>query len=43
MQWGRVVPGKGVKARYVRGYTKGSNQSAVNAWQELEVYGLPAK
>ena len=43
MQFGRVVPGKGVKARYVRGYTKGSNQSAVNAWQEIEVYALPAK
>jgi len=43
MEWGRVVPGKGVKARYVRGYTKGSNQSALNCWQEIEVYALPVK
>lgn len=43
MQFGRVVAGKGVKARYVRGYSKGSNQSALNCWQEIEVYALPAK
>jgi NedA-like, galactose-binding domain len=43
MQFGRVVAGKGIKARYVRGYTKGSNQSALNCWQEIEVYALPAK
>jgi hypothetical protein len=43
MQFGRVVPAKGIKARYVRGYTKGSNQSVLNCWQEIEVYALPAK
>jgi hypothetical protein len=43
LEWGRVALGKGTKARYVRGYTKGSNQSALNCWQELEVYALPAK
>ena len=43
MRWGRVVPAKGVKARYVRGYTRGSNQSVLNCWQEIEVYALPAK
>ena len=43
MQFGRVVAGKGIKARYVRGYTRGSNQSSVNCWQEIEVYALPAK
>ena len=43
MQWGRVVAGKGVKARYVRGYTKGGSLSALNGWQEIEVYALPAK
>jgi hypothetical protein len=43
MQFGRAIAGKGTKARYVRGYTKGSNQSAVNVWQEIEVYALPAK
>lgn len=42
-QYGKVVPVKGIKARYVRGYTRGSNQSGLNAWQEIEVYALPAK
>jgi hypothetical protein len=41
--FGRVFDGKGVKARYVRGYTKGSHLSALNCWQEIEVYALPAK
>jgi hypothetical protein len=43
MQFGRVAPGKGTKARYVRGYIKGSNQSALNCWEEIEVYALPAQ
>jgi F5/8 type C domain-containing protein len=43
LEWGRVVPAKGVKARYVRSYSKGSSLSAINCWQELEVYALPAK
>ncbi len=43
MQFGRVVATKGIKARYVRGYTRGSNQSVLNCWQEIEVYALPAK
>jgi hypothetical protein len=43
LQWGRVVPAKGIKARYVRGYTKGGSLSALNCWQEIEVYALPAK
>jgi len=42
-RFGRVIDGKGTKARYVRSYTKGSNQSAINTTQELEIYGLPAK
>lgn len=41
--FGRVFDGKGTKARYVRGYTKGSHLSALNCWQEIEVYALPAK
>ncbi|HZV34004.1 MAG TPA: hypothetical protein VFB72_05460, partial [Verrucomicrobiae bacterium] len=41
-RYGKVIDGKGVKARYVRGYTKGSSQGAINAWEEVEVYGLPA-
>jgi hypothetical protein len=43
LEFGRVVPVKGVKARYVRGYTKGGSISALNCWQEIEVYALPAK
>ena len=41
--FGRTFAVKGVKGRYVRAYTKGGSLSAVNAWQELEVYALPAK
>ncbi|MDO8596807.1 MAG: hypothetical protein Q7R45_09305 [Sulfuricaulis sp.] len=43
MEFGRVAPAKGVKARYVRAYTKGSSQSALNCWQEIETYALPVK
>jgi hypothetical protein len=43
LQFGRVVPAKGVKGRYVRNYTKGGSLTALNCWQEIEVYGLPAK
>ena len=42
-QYGRVIPVSGEKARYVRSYTKGSNLSALNCIQEIEVYALPAK
>lgn len=41
--FGRVFDGKGTKARYVRGYSKGSHLSALNCWQEVEVYALPNK
>jgi hypothetical protein len=41
--FGKVVDGKATKARYIRCYTKGSSNSALNCWQELEVYALPAK
>lgn len=43
MKFGRAVPVKGLKCRYIRGYTKGSNQSSLNCWQEIEVYALPAQ
>ena len=42
-KYGKIVEGKGVKARYVRGYSKGTSLTALNCWQELEVYGAPAK
>ena len=35
---GLTVPANGVKARYVRCYSKGSNLSAYNAYQEIEVF-----
>ena len=41
-EFGRVVDGKGTKARYVRGYTRGGSMTALNCWQEIEVYALPA-
>ncbi|MCW5551345.1 MAG: discoidin domain-containing protein [Verrucomicrobiae bacterium] len=40
---GRIVEVKGVKGRYVRGYTRGGTLSALNCWQEIEIYALPAK
>lgn len=43
LEFGKVVPGKGTKARYVRAYSKGGSLSALNCWQEIEVYALPAK
>jgi hypothetical protein len=43
LEFGKAVPVKGVKGRYVRGYSKGGSLSALNCWQELEVYALPAK
>ncbi len=42
-RYGRVIDGKGAVGRYVRSYTKGSSQSAINVHQEIEVYALPAK
>jgi hypothetical protein len=41
--FGRAFAGKGAKGRYVRGYTKGSHLSALNCWQEIEVYAVPNK
>jgi hypothetical protein len=40
-QFGKVIDAKGIKARYIRGYTKGGSLSALNAWQEIEAYALP--
>jgi hypothetical protein len=39
---GKIIDAKGVKARYVRGYTRGSSSGALNCWEEIEVYALPA-
>jgi hypothetical protein len=42
-QEGKLIDAKGVKARYVRCYSKGSTLSAFNVVQEIEVWGLPAQ
>jgi hypothetical protein len=42
-KYGKVIPVDGVKARYVRAYSKGTSLTALNCWQEIEVYALPAK
>ena len=40
---GKLIDTKGVKARYMRFYSKGSTESALNEYTEIEVYGRPAK
>jgi len=40
---GKLINAKGVKARYLRFYSKGSTESALNEYTELEVFGRPAK
>ncbi len=39
---GRLIAGKGVKARYVRLYSWGNNSNDLNHYIEVEVYGKPA-
>jgi hypothetical protein len=39
---GKLIDAKGIKARYVRLYSKGSTyQDPLNRYTEVEVYGLP--
>jgi hypothetical protein len=41
---GKLIDAKGIKARYVRLYSKGSTyRDPLNRYTEVEVYGLPAK
>jgi hypothetical protein len=40
---GKLIEGKGVKARYVRHNSRGSTESHMNEYTEVEVYGRPAK
>jgi hypothetical protein len=40
---GKLIDAKGVKGRYLRFYSKGSTESALNEYTEIEVYGRPAK
>lgn len=41
--FGKLIDAKGVKGRYLRFRSKGSNESALNEYTEIEVYGRPAK
>jgi len=40
---GKLIEGKGTKARYVRLYSRGSTETRMNEYTEVEVYGRPAK
>jgi len=40
---GKLIDTKGVKGQYMRVYSKGSTESALNEYTEIEVYGRPAK
>jgi len=40
---GKLIDAKGVTGRYIRFYSKGSTESALNEYTEIEVYGRPAK
>jgi hypothetical protein len=40
---GKLIDTKGVKGRFMRVYSKGSTESALNEYTEIEVYGRPAK
>lgn len=40
---GKLIDTKGITTRYMRFYSKGSTESALNEYTEIEVYGRPAK
>jgi hypothetical protein len=40
---GKLVDTKGTKSRYIRLYSKGSTDSALNYYVEVEAYGIPAQ
>jgi len=42
-QQGKLIPAKNLKTRYLRFYSRGSNATAINSYQEIEVYGQPVK
>ena len=39
---GKLIDAKGIQARYIRCYSKGSTESALNSYIEIEAFGLPA-
>lgn len=40
---GKIIPVKGVTARYIRLYSNGSTADDQNHYTEVEIYGVPAK
>jgi len=40
---GKLIPVKGEKAGFIRCYSRGSTESALNEYTEIEVWGKPAK
>jgi hypothetical protein len=40
---GKAIDAKGEKARFVRLYSRGSTESALNEYTEVEIYARPAK
>ena len=40
---GKLIDAKGVQGRFLRFYSKGSTESALNEYTEIEVYGRPAQ
>jgi hypothetical protein len=40
---GKLIDAKGARARYVRLYSHGSTESALNEYTEVEIYARPAK
>lgn len=40
---GKLIDAKGAKARFVRFYSKGSTESALNEYTEVEIYGRAAQ
>jgi len=38
---GKLIDAKGAKARYFRFYSKGSTESSLNEYTEIEIYGRP--
>ena len=40
---GKLIDAKGLQARYLRCYSKGSTDSALNSYIEVEAYGLPGQ
>ncbi len=40
---GKLIDAKGAKARFVRLYSRGSTDSALNEYTEIEIYGRPPK